>query len=96
MIKQTLIRGKLWRQLRRLPGWPAYLPAQFSIILNGKAKERKISSATEKEVLAIAASIGYRHNVGAASLRAADSTFHYQIVIFWIADYRAEMMTRFF
>ena len=33
-----------------------------SIILNGKAKERKISSATEKEVLAIAASIGYRHN----------------------------------
>ena len=67
-----------------------------SIILNGKAKERKISSATEKEVLAIAASIGYRHNVGAASLRAADSTFHYQIVIFWIADYRAEMMTRFF
>lgn len=71
-------------------------PSTVSIILNGKAKERKISPKTEKKVRDIIISTGYSPNVQAVGLRSIPKTFEYRIVIFWTADFRASMMTRFF
>lgn len=71
-------------------------PSTVSIILNGKTKERKISPETEKKVLQIVAELGYKPNVQAINLRTARKIFDYRIIIFWIADSRAETMIRFF
>ena len=40
-----------------------------SIVLGGKAAERKISTATQKKIFAAAARLGYQPNMAARSLR---------------------------
>ena len=42
-----------------------------SIVLGGKAAERKISTATQEKIFAAAARLGYQPNMAARSLRAA-------------------------
>ena len=71
-------------------------PSTVSIILNGKTKQRKISEETEKKVLKIIAETGYKQNVQASNLRTSRNTSLYRIMIFWIADSRAQYMLRFF
>lgn len=71
-------------------------PSTVSIVLNGKAKERKISPETEARILKIIAETGYQPNVQAVNLRNVRSPFQYRIIIFWVADSRAQTMIRFF
>ncbi len=71
-------------------------PSTVSIILNGKERERKISPETVKRVRQIIADCGYKPNVQAVNLRTARNSFDYRILIFWIADSRADSMIRFF
>ena len=70
-------------------------PSTVSIVLNNKAKERSISEATVAKVQAIAAKNGYRPNVQAVGLRVNSDDDHFRIIVFWTADYRAQMMLRF-
>lgn len=71
-------------------------PTTVSLILNNKSKERKISEETEQRVLQIAKRMGYHPNLQAVSLKKNTSQFSYRILIFWVADSRAQTMMRFF
>ncbi len=71
-------------------------PTTVSLILNNKSKERKISALTEQRVLQIAQRLGYLPNLQAISLKKGGGTFSYRILIFWVADTRAQTMLRFF
>lgn len=70
-------------------------PSTVSIVLNGKAEERKISSQTVKKIQTIASEHGYMPNTQAIGLRIAFNVTTYRIMIFWTADFRVSIMLRF-
>lgn len=65
-----------------------------SIVLGGKAAERKISTATQ-EKFAAAARLGYQPNMAARSLRGGSGANELVVAMFWAQDFRASMMLRF-
>ena len=65
-----------------------------SIVVNGKAKERKISEATQQRVLEAMQELSYIPNVSAKILRKGD-TQKYVVALFWNFDFRGIMMHRF-
>ena len=64
-----------------------------SIILNGRAKERKISQETQARVTHAIAELGYTPNRGARNLRAAVKKP--TVALFWAMDWRSVMLARF-
>lgn len=64
-----------------------------SIILNGKAQDRKISSATQGKVLDAVKALNYRPNVSAKKLRDGLKK-EYSIAIYWASDYRTHFLAR--
>lgn len=69
-------------------------PSTVSIVLGGKAAERKISKETQQKIYSAAARLGYRPNIAARSLRDG-STNELIIAMFWAQDFRASMIARF-
>ncbi len=65
-----------------------------SIIINGKAEERKISTATQERVQEIMRQIGYQPNLTARRLRFRDSK-RPVIAFFWPLDYRISILAAF-
>ena len=65
-----------------------------SLIINGKAKERRISDETCAKVQAAMKKLDYRPNAGARALRASDDTRPI-IAFFWPNDYRSPMLGSF-
>lgn len=70
-------------------------PSTVSIVLSGKAEERKISAATREVVLRAAAQRGYQPNIAARRLKGGYGADELQIAIFWALDFRASMVARF-
>lgn len=70
-------------------------PSTVSIVLGGKAAERKISKETQKRIYAAAARLGYQPNMAARSLRGGSGADELVIAMFWAQDFRASMMVRF-
>ena len=70
-------------------------PSTVSIVLSGKASERKISAETQQRILEAAARLGYQPNIAARSLRGGGSAGELLIAMFWAQDFRAAMMVRF-
>lgn len=70
-------------------------PSAVSIVLNGKAEERKISKATQNLILRAAADRGYQPNIAARRLRGGYGADELQVAIFWAKDFRASMVARF-
>lgn len=66
-----------------------------SIVLGGKAEERKISAATQKKIFETASRLGYQPNIAARSLRAGVGADELRIAMLWAEDFRASMMVRF-
>lgn len=66
-----------------------------SIVLNGKAAERKISPATQKKIFDAANKLGYQPNIAARSLRAGYGADELRIAMLWAEDSRSSMMVRF-
>lgn len=66
-----------------------------SIVLAGKAAERKISEETQKKIMDAANQLGYRPNIAARSLRGGVGAAELQVAVFWAQDFRAQMLTRF-
>lgn len=66
-----------------------------SIVLGGKAEERKISAATQKKIFETANRLGYQPNIAARSLRAGSGADELRIAMLWAEDFRASMMVRF-
>ena len=65
-----------------------------SIVVNGKAQERKTSAATQQRVMDAMRELNYIPNVSAKSLRRGDSQ-SYVVALFWSFDFRGLMMNRF-
>ena len=70
-------------------------PSTVSIVLGGKAAERKISTATQEKIFAAAARLGYQPNMAARSLRGGSGADELVVAMFWAQDFRASMMFRF-
>jgi LacI family purine nucleotide synthesis repressor len=64
-----------------------------SIIVNGKAEDRKISVETQERVLAAIRQLNYRPNVSAKKLRNTVNN-EYTIAIYWASDYRTNFLSR--
>ncbi len=65
-----------------------------SIVVNGKAEERKISEKTQRRVLQTMQELNYIPNVSAKTLRKGESQ-SYIVALFWHFDFRAMIMHRF-
>ncbi len=65
-----------------------------SVIINGKAEERKISEATQVRVQSTMKELGYRPNLSARKLRSRDNK-RPVIAFFWPLDYRIPIMASF-
>lgn len=64
-----------------------------SIILNGRAAERKISASTQERVRRAIAELGYTPNRSAQDLRTAERKPI--VALFWATDWRAALLARF-
>ena len=69
-------------------------PSTVSVVLNGKADQRKISEKTKNKVIEVANQLGYRVNMAARRLRAQQST-NMIVSVFVAMDQRAYSTTRF-
>lgn len=65
-----------------------------SLIINGKAEERRISPTTCERVLNIMKELGYQPNLSARRLRSND-TLHPIIAFYWPMDYRTNILASF-
>ena len=66
-----------------------------SIVLRGDGDERKISKATQNQVLQAARALGYRPNISARRLRGQTGHDRLSIAVFWADDFRLPMFARF-
>lgn len=72
-------------------------PGTVSIILNGRAREMRISEETEKRVLEEARKLGYKPNIYARRLRQqTDGKVSTVIGVLWPSLYSSELLVRFF
>jgi len=69
-------------------------PSTVSVVLNGKADQRKISEKTKNKIIETASQMGYRVNMAARRLRAQQSS-NMIISMFVAMDQRAYSTTRF-
>ena len=65
-----------------------------SIIINGKAEERKISAATQQRVSEAMRDLGYQPNLSARRLRSQENE-RPVIAFFWPLDYRVSILASF-
>ncbi len=66
-----------------------------SIVLRGDGDDRKISKATQNQVLQAARELGYRPNISARRLREQKDNNSLSIAVFWADDFRLSMVARF-
>ena len=67
--------------------------ATVSIILNGKATDRKISLKTQNKVMEAIKALNYRPNVSAKKLR-SNNDKEYTIGVYWASDFRTNFLAR--
>ncbi|SFM03346.1 substrate-binding domain-containing protein [Pelosinus propionicus] len=64
-----------------------------SIILNGKAKDRKISVETQDKIMEAIKALNYRPSVSAKKLRSPNAK-EYTIALYWASDFRTNYLAR--
>ncbi len=65
-----------------------------SLIINGKAKERRICDDTANRVFAVMRQLGYHPNMSARRLRSEDS-LRSTVAFYWPSDYRTNILGSF-
>ena len=81
--------------IKELAAYTGLSPSTVSIVLGGKAEQRKIPPATCRRVMEAARALGYQPNLSARRLRDPNSPAGLVIGVFWAQDFRAPMMVRF-
>jgi LacI family transcriptional regulator len=66
-----------------------------SFVLNGKGDQMRISETTQKKVMEVAKTLGYRPNISARRLRSGKEKVVPVIAVFWTLDTRASLVSRF-
>lgn len=69
-------------------------PTTVSLIINGKAEERRIAPATRSRVLEVMNALGYQPNLSARRLRSNDIRKPI-IAFYWPMDYRTNILSSF-
>ena len=80
--------------IKKIAKESGFSPSTVSIVLSGKADERKISSETKELIINTAQKMGYRANIAARRLRANQGS-NVMISVFMALDRRASIMMRF-
>ena len=80
--------------IKKIAQESGFSASTVSIVLSGKAEERKISQQTQAKIMDTAQQLGYRVNVAARKLRASPSA-GVTVSVFIVPDQRASMMLRF-
>ncbi|MPM14707.1 putative HTH-type transcriptional repressor ExuR [bioreactor metagenome] len=65
-----------------------------SVIINNKAEERKISTATREKVEEAIKQLNYQPSISARKLRSNESNV-YTVGVFWASDFRMSFLSRF-
>ena len=65
-----------------------------SIVLNGKAEERRISKKTQEEVLSVVKQLNYKPNISAKKLR-SNNRHSYTVALYWAVSFRPNLLGRF-
>ncbi|RFU63870.1 LacI family DNA-binding transcriptional regulator [Peribacillus glennii] len=66
-----------------------------SFVLNGKGDQMRISEATQRRVIEVAKSLGYRPNISARRLRSGGEKVVPVLAVLWTLDTRASLVSRF-
>lgn len=93
--KFLLEAGDLMANLKDVAARAGVSLSTVSIIVNNKAEERKISSATQEKVKRAIDELGYKPNIVAKKLKMGIEQ-KITIALFWTFDFRRSMLTRFF
>lgn len=81
--------------IKELAAYTGLSPSTVSIVLGGKAQQRKIPESTQRRVQEAAQALGYRPNISARRLRDPEAKESMVVAVFWTEDFRAPMMVRF-
>ena len=81
--------------IKELAAYTGLSPSTVSIVLGGKAQQRKIPESTQRRVQEAAQALGYRPNISARRLRDPEAKESMVVAVFWAEDFRAPMMVRF-
>lgn len=82
--------------LKEIAAQSGYSVSTVSVVLGGKAAQRGIPEATQKQILETAARLHYQPNIAARALRDHTNPGMFLIALFWSQDFRTPMMLRFF
>ena len=80
--------------IKKIAKESGFSPSTVSIVLSGKADERKISDETRKLIINTAQKMGYRANISARRLRSNQGS-NVMISVFMALDRRASIMMHF-
>ncbi|MBB3108046.1 LacI family transcriptional regulator [Paenibacillus phyllosphaerae] len=67
-----------------------------SLVLNGRARDLRISPETEEKIVQAARQLDYRPNTAARRLRRAGNENLPTIAVYWASDFPSELLGRFF
>ncbi|NLM61730.1 MAG: LacI family transcriptional regulator [Clostridiales bacterium] len=81
--------------IKEIASITGYSASTVSIVLSGKAKERKIPQATQEKIIKTARELGYTPNISARRLRNISASQKLVLAVFWANDFRAQMVVRF-
>lgn len=81
--------------IKEIASITGYSASTVSIVLSGKAKERKIPESTQEKIIKTARELGYTPNISARRLRSISASKRLVLAVFWATDFRASMVVRF-
>ena len=74
--------------IKELAAYTGLSPSTVSIVLGGKAQQRKIPESTQRRVQEAAQALGYRPNISARRLRDPEAKESMVVAVFWTEDFR--------
>lgn len=81
--------------IKEIASITGYSASTVSIVLSGRAEERKIPESTQEKIIKAARELGYTPNISARRLRNISASSRLVLAVFWATDFRAPMVVRF-
>ena len=94
LVNKKRYKGEYMATIKDVAKQAGVSVTTVSIIINGKAEERKISAATQQRVAEAMRDLGYQPNLSARRLRSQENE-RPVIAFFWPLDYRVSILASF-